>query len=149
MARFQESIEVNALIEACFDQWMRFEEFPRFMKHVKSVQRQGAGRWHWVVDGPMGKKLEWDAQMDGRKEDRLISWHTVSDPDVGVQGAVRFDEISPGRTRVTCTIQYEPPAGPVGELVAQVFSNPQAMVRQDLENFKALLEGGRVETRIR
>src|SRR5687768_14013368 len=106
MARFQESVEINASIDACFDQWMRFEEFPRFMSHVKSVTRQGS-YFHWVVDGPMGKKLEWDAQMDGKREDKLISWHTIGEPDVGVQGAVRFDETGPNITRVTSTIQYE------------------------------------------
>lgn len=141
MGRFQESVEVNAPVQACFSQWMRFEEFPRFMDHVKSVTRQGDDRWHWIVDGPLGAKLEWDAKMDGRQEDRMISWHTISDPNVGVQGAVLFEELGPERTRVTSTLQYEPPAGALGEIVAQIFSNPEMMVKQDLENFKKLLEG--------
>jgi uncharacterized membrane protein len=142
MARMKESIEVNAPVEQCYDQWMRFEEFPQFMDHVKSVTSIGNNRWHWVVDGPLGKKLEWDAAMDGNAQDRMVSWHTVSDPDVGVQGAVTFEEVSPTVTRVTSTMQYEPPAGALGELVAQIFSNPQAMVKQDLENFKRLIESG-------
>jgi uncharacterized membrane protein len=141
MARFQESIEVNAPVSACYAQWMRFEEFPQFMDHVKSVTRQGDRRWHWVVDGPLGKKLEWDAEVDGNEPDRMISWHSISDPDVGIQGAVLFEEMGYDRTRVTLTIQYEPPAGAVGELIGQIFSNPQQMVRQDLENFKQLMEG--------
>jgi uncharacterized membrane protein len=48
--------------------------------------------------------------------------------------------VSPTVTRVTSTLQYEPPAGALGEIVAQVFSNPEAMVKQDLENFKKLIE---------
>ena len=142
MARLQESVEVNAPASECYDQWMRFEEFPQFMVHVKSVTRQGDRRWHWIVDGPLGKKLEWDAEMDGNERDRIISWHSVSEPEVGVQGAVLFEELSPGLTRITSTIQYEPPAGVMGELVGQVFSNPQQMVRQDLDNFKKLMESG-------
>jgi uncharacterized membrane protein len=140
MSRFQTSIEVNASTQVCFDQWMNFTDFPKFMDHVKSVSSQGDNRWHWVVDGPLGAKLEWDAVMDGNLDDRMISWHTISDANVDVQGAILFEEISPGATRVTSTLQYEPPAGALGEVVAQIFSNPETMVKQDLENFKKLIE---------
>lgn len=141
MGRFKEGIDVNAPVQICFDQWMRFEEFPRFMDNVKSVTRQGDRRWHWIVKGPAGADLEWDAEMDGHAQDRMISWHTVSEPSVGVQGAVTFDEIGPNQTHITVTIQYEPPAGPLGEIVGKIFSNPDAMVKKDLENFKSLIEG--------
>jgi hypothetical protein len=42
---------------------------------------------------------------------------------------------------VTCTIQYEPPAGTLGDVVAHLFTNPQHMVDDDLKNFKNLVEG--------
>ena len=142
MAKLQESVEVNASAAECYARWMCFEDFPQFMDHVKSVTSQGDRRWHWIVDGPFGKKLEWDAEIDGNERDRIISWHSISEPDVGVQGAVLFEELSPELTRITSTIQYQPPAGAVGELVAQVFSNPEQMVRQDLDNFKKLMESG-------
>lgn len=140
MGRFQQSTQINASIEDCFDQWMKFEEFPRFMKHVKSVTSQGNNTWHWVVDGPLGAKLEWDAVMDGKAQDKMISWHTISDSQVDTQGAVIFKEIGPNVTEVTSTLQYEPPAGALGEIVAQIFSNPETMVKQDLEQFKKLME---------
>jgi uncharacterized membrane protein len=140
MARFQESVEVEAPVSACYQRWLNFEEFPRFMEHVESVTRQGDKRWHWVVSGPLGKDLEWDAEVDGTKPNQLISWHSISDPDVGIQGAVVFEELGPNRTRIISTLQYEPPAGPLGALVAQVFSNPQQMVRNDLNNFKNIME---------
>jgi uncharacterized membrane protein len=144
MARFQKSIEINASVQDCYAQWMKFEEFPQFMDHVQSITRQGDNRWHWIVDGPMGAKVEWDAIMDGSKEKRLISWHTISEPTVNAQGAVLFEEIRPDLTRVISTLQYEPPAGKVGELVAELFSNPEKMVEQDLSNFKKLLETQKV-----
>ena len=140
MARFRESIEVEALPSVCYRQWLRFEEFPRFMKHVKSVTSKGGMQWHWVVDGPLGQKLEWDAVIDGNEPDRLISWHSIGDPNVGIQGAVLFEEARPSITRIISTIQFEPPAGPVGELVANIFSNPSRMVQEDLQNFKTLVE---------
>jgi hypothetical protein len=144
MDRFQSTVEVDAPASICYEKWHHFEQFPHFMKNVKSVSPVGGNRWHWVVTGPLGKELEWDAEIDGDEPSRVISWHTVSEPDVGVQGAVRFDEIGANKTQVTCTIQYEPPAGPLGELVAHVFSNPQSMVEEDLANFKHLVEGTNV-----
>lgn len=140
MARFQESIVVNAPIQVCYQQWMRFEEFPRFMKHVKSVTRQGDQRWHWVVDGPLGQTVEWDAKIDGSEADRIISWHSISDPDVGVQGAVLFEPIRTDATRLVLTLQFQPLGGALGELVGNIFSNPQEMAREDLRNFKQLIE---------
>jgi uncharacterized membrane protein len=142
MGRFEKSIEVNAPVQACYDEWMKFEQFPRFMKHVKSVTRQG-DFFHWVVDGPMGASIEWDAHMDGNMSDRMVSWHTIGENTVDTQGAVTFTEISPNVTRVTSTMQYEPPAGALGELVAKIFSDPASMVQQDLENFRDMMENQR------
>ena len=144
MRKIQESIEVNAPIQACYDQWTRFEEYPRFMKHVRSITAQGDNRWHWVIDGPMGKNVEWDAVLDGQAEERVISWHSISDSEVGNQGAVTFEELSLSSTRITVTIQYQPPAGMLGDLVAQIFSNPDAMLRDDLKQYKELMEGALV-----
>lgn len=140
MARVQESIEINAPTNDCYQQWMKFEEFPQFMDHVKSITKLNDNLWHWVVDGPLGTKLEWDAKMDGAKDDRLISWHTVSDSNVKANGNVLFEEIRQGFTRVTSTLEYEAPAGMLGETIANVFSNPDIMIKQDLINFKALQE---------
>lgn len=144
MDRFQSTIDVDAPASVCYEKWHHFDEFPHFMSHVKQVEPIGENRWHWVVSGPLGKELEWDAEIDGDDPNKLISWHTVSKPDVGVQGTVRFDEIAPDKTQVTCTIQYAPPAGGIGDMVAHLFSNPQHMVDDDLKNFKNLVEGTNV-----
>ena len=139
MSHFQQSVEVAAPIQHCFDQWMRFEEFPLFMDHVKSVTRQG-NYFHWIVEGPLGSKVEWDAHMDGKMEDRLVSWHTLENATVDNKGSVTFVEVSPGLTQVTTTMEYNPPAGVLGEAVAKLFSDPEVMVKQDLEKFKTLME---------
>ncbi len=141
MGHFQESIEINAPISSCFQEWSKFEQFPRFMKHVQSVTPQVNDLWHWIVDGPLGSKVEWDAKMDARDLNRAISWHTVSGQSVDTQGSILFQELSPNQTRITSSITYEPPAGVAGEIVAKIFSNPQQMVKDDLNNFKQLLEG--------
>lgn len=149
--RFRSTVEVNAPVSACYTYWHNFENFPNFMENVKSVKCIGGesdsyidSKSHWVVNGPLGKDIEWDAVVDGDEPNKLISWHTVDRPDqkVKVQGAVRFDEIGADRCQITCTIQYE--AGGIGEAVASIFSNPQKMVDEDMAHFKELVEGGRL-----
>jgi len=43
-------------------------------------------------------------------------------------------------TKVTSALVYEAPMGAMGEMVAKIFSNPGAMVKEDLQNFKEILE---------
>ena len=148
--RFQSSIELNVSTREAYSYWRKFESFPRFMDHVRSVQDLGSNQLHWIVDGPMGKSIEFDAAINGDEPGKLISWHSlthasvhnpaVAHQDVGVQGAVTFDEIGANNSRITVTMQYETPAGPIGELVAKIFSNPQRMVEEDLKKFKQLVE---------
>jgi len=144
MERFQSSIEVDAPSSVCYQKWHRFDEFPHFMKNVDQVSNVGGKLWHWVVSGPLGSTVEWDALIDGDEANRVISWHSVPGSAVQVQGAVRFDESATDKTMVTCTIQYDPPAHKLGEAVANVFSNPHKMVEEDLLNFKHLVEGTNV-----
>src|SRR5947209_7637311 len=127
MGRFQQSVEVHAPVGECYRQWIKFEEFPRFMKHVHSITKTDNNLWHWIVDGPMGQKLEWDAEIDGNEVNRAISWHTVGKPDVGLQGAVLFEELNPEYTRIIATIQYQSPAGAAGEAVGTILGNPEKM----------------------
>lgn len=144
MERFQSSIEVDAPSSVCYQKWHRFDEFPHFMKNVAQVSLVSGKLWHWVVNGPLGTTVEWDALIDGDETNRVISWHSVPGSEVKIEGAVRFDESAPDRTMVSCTIQYDPPAHKLGEAVANLFSNPHKMVEEDLQNFKHLVEGTNV-----
>lgn len=144
MDRFQSSIEIDAPASVCYQKWHRFDEFPHFMKNVEQVRQIEGNRWHWVVNGPLGNNVEWDATIDGDEANRVISWHSLEGSEVEVQGAVRFDEIAHDKTQVTCTIQYKAPASMLGEAIAHIFSNPEKMVEEDLANFKHLVEGTNV-----
>jgi len=143
MARFQEYIDVMTDAQTCYEQWVCFEDFPRFMKHVRNLTPQGSNQWHWVIDGPLGKTIEWDAVMDGNEPNRIISWHSVGENDIVAEGVMTFQEIAPNLTRITSSIQFEAPAEPLGELIAELFSNPSQMVKEDLRNFKQLMENSR------
>jgi uncharacterized membrane protein len=62
---------------------------------------------------------------------------------VTASGEARFEEVSPGRTRIEVTMNYaDPPGGAVGEAIANVLSIPERNVKEDLENFARIVERG-------
>lgn len=56
------SLIVKGELSEIFDLWANFEIFPNFMKPINSVVKTGERTSHWVVEGPFGKTLEWDAE---------------------------------------------------------------------------------------
>ena len=140
--RVNESIEVQAPVEEVFAYWSNFENFPNFMQNIEEVRMIGEDTSHWRVKGPLGKSVEFDAKTTEMDPNRGIGWNTV-DGEVMTSGEVRFEEVQPDRTRVEVTMNYsDPPGGKVGEIAAEVISNPEREMREDLENFAKLVEHG-------
>jgi uncharacterized membrane protein len=140
--RVHESIEVQAPLEDVFSYWSNFENFSKFMQNVEEVRMTGQDTSHWKVKGPLGKSVEFDARTTEIDPSRGIGWNTV-EGEVMTSGEARFEEASPGRTRIDVTMNYaDPPGGKVGEVAANVLSNPERMLREDLENFARIVERG-------
>ncbi|HJQ27737.1 MAG TPA: SRPBCC family protein [Rubrobacter sp.] len=140
--RVQESIEVGAPVEDIFRYWSNFQNFSNFMSNVEEVRMTAQDTSHWRVKGPLGKSVEFDAKTTELDPNRGIGWNTVGG-DVMTSGEVRFEEVSPGRTQVEVTMNYaDPPGGAVGELVANALSNPERILKEDLENFARIVERG-------
>lgn len=144
----QKAINIQASVDDLFTFWSNYENFPRFMQHVKEVRDLGNGKSHWVVDGPAGTKVEWDAVITKEQENHLISWKSVDDSPVKNMGFVRFDPNYRSGTRVTVQIQYTPPAGVVGHAVATMFgTNPKQEMDDDLGRLKTLFETGKTSVK--
>ena len=140
--RVHESIEVQAPLEDVFSYWSNFENFSNFMQNVEEVRMTGQDTSHWTVKGPLGKSVEFDARTTEMDPSRGIGWNTV-EGEVMTSGEARFEEVSPGRTRIDVTMNYaDPPGGKVGEVAANILSNPERNLREDLENFARIVERG-------
>ena len=140
--RVHESIEVQAPVEDVFRYWSNFENFSNFMQNVEEVRMTGQDTSHWKVKGPLGKSVEFDARTTEMDPGRGIGWNTV-DGEVMTSGEARFEEVSPGRTRIDVTMNYaDPPGGKIGEVAANVLSNPERMLSEDLQNFARIVERG-------
>jgi len=112
------------------------------MQNVEEVRMEGQDTSHWRVKGPIGKSVEFDARTTEMDQNRGIGWNTV-EGEVMTSGEARFEEVAPDRTRIEVTMNYaDPPGGKLGEVAANVISNPERNLREDLENFASIVERG-------
>jgi uncharacterized membrane protein len=139
--RVESSVVVEAPVSRVYDYWRSLENLPNFMSNIEEVRSTGPRTTHWRVKGPLGAKMEFDAETTQDEENSAIGWNTV-DGDVESSGQVRFQELGPERTRVEVTMNYsDPPGGKIGEVGSRLIANPQVMMDQDLYNFKEIIEG--------
>ena len=139
--RVEGSTEIVAPVEKVYDYWKNLENLPQFMTNVEEVRATGPDTTHWVVKGPLGAKLEFDARTTQNQPNEAIGWNT-EDGEVQTSGQVRFQELSPERTRIEVQMNYwDAPGGKAGEVASRLVANPQLMVQQDLQNLKEILEG--------
>jgi uncharacterized membrane protein len=140
----QKTINIDAPVERVFEAWSRYEDFPKFMSHVREVRRTGEGRTHWVVSGPGGLPIEWDTEESVFVSDRVIGWRSVPGSIVEHAGIVRFDPNEKGGTRVHLRTSWTPPAGALGYGLAAILgSDPKRALDEDLVRFKSLMEDGK------
>ncbi len=144
----QRSVTINRPVEEVYRFWRNLENLPRFMSHLESVHVTGDRRSHWVARAPLGRNVEWDAEILDEKENAWIVWRSTEDASVPNTGSVQFRQ-APGErgTEITVTLQYDPPAGKIGVTLAKLFGEePEQQVREDLRHFKMLLEAGEIAT---
>jgi uncharacterized membrane protein len=137
-------VEIDAPAQACYDWWRTFTRLPEIFPDVQSVRAKDTDETVtvWTVSGPMGKSLSWEARVVEDSPPHKIAWSTIdsADPDVRNSGVVRFDDKGNGRTGAEISLEYDPPAGKLGEAVASLFADPQAKVDRAAEHFKAVME---------
>jgi uncharacterized membrane protein len=146
--RVHRSVTINAPPEVLYQFWRRFENLPRFMRHLESVTELDSVHSHWVAKAPAGRMVEWDAEITDAVENQRIAWRSLPESDVPNAGVVEFVPASGGRgTMVHVSLEYSPPGGVVGAMVAKLFGEePQQQVSDDLRRFKQIIEAGEVPT---
>lgn len=137
------SIIVDGSIDYVYSLWENFETFPTFMENIEEVKDLGNDLSHWVMEGPLGTRLEWTAETTTKEPNKRIGWNSKDrDADVKTSGQVLFNALPQGQTEVTATVHYEPnKAGIAGDVVAALFGRPEERLETDLRNFKNFAEG--------
>lgn len=142
------AVTIRRPAEALYAFWRDLENLPRIIKHPVTIQRVSDIASHWTVSAPGDRKVEWDAVVINDEPGRLIAWRSREDAEIPNAGTVRFAP-APGDegTEVTVSLEYDPPAGKLGALLAKLTGEePAQQVGEALRRFKALMEAGEIPT---
>jgi|SRR5579884_2450082 len=142
--KIEKRVSVDRSPEELYRFWRNLENLPRIMSHLESVEALNERLSHWTVK-PLpigGPKVEWDAEIINEVENELIGWRSLRGSEVENAGSVRFQRAGDGPgTEVIVTLQYAPPAGKLGSLVASMLGHdPERMLEEDLRRFKEMME---------
>jgi ribosome-associated toxin RatA of RatAB toxin-antitoxin module len=138
MAEHHASVTVNAPVDQVYDMFTHFNDFPKFMSFVKEVTYYDEQRSHWVAE--VVGQHEWDAVNENWVEDRQIGWRSYN--GLENSGRVTFQSLGANQTRVDVYINYDPPAGVLGDIgenlgVGARFDN---VLQHDLDNFARMVD---------
>lgn len=140
-----ETITINRPAEELFRFWRDFSNLPRFMDHLEHVRTLSPTRSVWTAKAPAGMRVTWEAEIINEVDGVLIGWKSTENADVATAGSVRFVPTLDGATEIIVHLQYEPPAGRLGAMIASLFGEePSQQIRADLRRLKRLIETGDV-----
>jgi len=138
--KIDRSIVVARPADELYQLWRDLERLPTFMRHLQSVDVLDRDRSHWVASGPMGLRVEWDAEVFNERAGELIAWRSLEDSDIATAGSVRFERV-PGGTRIRVQLSYEVLGSRAATAIASMFGeSPDTQVEEDLRRFKAYAE---------
>jgi uncharacterized membrane protein len=145
---FQTSVTVNRPAHEVYSFWRQFENLPRFIDHLESVEITGPRQSHWVAKPLPGAQLEWDVEITEDREGELIAYRSLPGSDFEERGQIRFHEAPGGRgTEVNAHIEYRPPGGAAGMAAAQLLNRiSEQQFKEYLRRGKQLLEAGEIPT---
>ncbi|WP_025745722.1 SRPBCC family protein [Kallotenue papyrolyticum] len=146
--RVEQAVTIERPADELYRVWRDFEQLPRFMRHLESVVVLDERRSRWTARAPGGTSVSWEAEIVEDRPGELIRWRSLPDAAIENQGEVRFAPATGGRGSVVrVTLDYRPPAGAPGALIASLFGEePGRQVRDDLRRFKQLIETGEIAT---
>jgi uncharacterized membrane protein len=143
MPKIQDSIEVQVPVQQAYNQWTQFEEFPRFMDGIQSVQQLDDTHVQWVAE-IRGESRQWTTEITDQRPDEKVAWKTI-DGEVKNDGVVTFEQVGDNQTRVNVEMDVESDStteNVAGDLLGIV----KDQVHGDLERFKQLIENRDDET---
>jgi uncharacterized membrane protein len=139
--RIEQAVMIHRPRGELFRFWRQLDNLPRFMDNLESVTVLDSRHSHWVAKGPVGTRVEWDAEIHNEIEDELIAWRSLPGADVDQAGSVHFSPAADGQTEVRVVMRYSGPGRRVGDAVAQILGeDPERQIADDLRRFKQVME---------
>jgi uncharacterized membrane protein len=143
--KIEQTVTIHRARGELFRFWRQFDNLPRFMDNLESVTVLDSRRSHWVAKGPLGTRVEWDAEIHNEIEDELIAWRSLPGADVDQAGSVHFSSAPEDHTEVRVIMRYAAPGHRVGDAVAHLLGDdPERQIADDLRRFKQVMDMGDV-----
>jgi uncharacterized membrane protein len=132
--------DVAVPVDTAYEKWTQFEDFPKFMHRVLSVEEKEDNRVSWEEKIWFSKR-QWEAEiLQKRKNDRIV-WKTVQ--GTSHTGLISFHKLDTNLTRVMVTVDFRPTG--MFEKMASGLRFAKRAVQADLARFKAYVEMDEVE----
>jgi uncharacterized membrane protein len=140
--KIQRSLMIQRSARDLYRYWRHVENLPKAMSHLRSVVPINEHQSHWIIEtSPHTRAIEWDAEIINEVDDERIGWRTLKGAVVEHAGSVVFEARGHATTKLTVTLQYDPPGGPLGAALASLFGQDAAKtLEEDLARFKDVME---------
>lgn len=131
----QQSVDVAVPINEAYDQWTRFEDWPKFMHRVEGAQQVDDSTVS-ISTKVWGVNKEFEAEITEQRPDERIEWH--AEKGLAHTGVVTFHRLAPRLTRIEVTLDVKPNS--LLEKAGRGMRFTKRAVRGDLHRFKAFVE---------
>lgn len=137
MAQHTVSVTVAAPVRQVYALFTHFNDFPKFMSYIKEVTYYDEQRSHWVAE--VVGRHEWDAINENWIDGKQIGWRSTD--GLENSGMVRFTPVNDNSTKVDVTINYNPPAGFIGDIGEALGAGGHFVktLQHDLTNFAEMV----------
>jgi uncharacterized membrane protein len=134
--RLEKSVQIGRPVEEVFALWSNLEQLPERVSAVKKVNVRGQlSDWRIWIDG---KEFRFDAETTQFLPNEAIGWKSLSGPKHS--GRINFARLG-NDTLVHVAMNYAPPLGRFGRLLAPITDHLESYIEFALRDFKHALEG--------
>jgi uncharacterized membrane protein len=131
-----ETVDVNVPVTVAYNQWTKFEEFPKFLSFIESVTQVTDTLTEWKVNVG-GVEREFEARITEQHPDERVAWNSTGG-QVDHAGVVTFHKLAENKTRVTVQLDWE--AKGLLEKAGAALNLDDHAIAKDLANFKEFIE---------
>ncbi|NEM92563.1 SRPBCC family protein [Galbitalea soli] len=136
MPQVIETIDVHVPVSVAYNQWTQFEEFPKFLSFVESIEQKSDTLTSWTVR-INGVERHFDAVVTEQHPDERVAWNSTGG-DADHAGVVTFHKLSDADIRVTVQLDWE--AKGLLEHLGAALGVDNHAIKKNLNDFKEYIE---------
>jgi polyketide cyclase/dehydrase/lipid transport protein len=127
--------DVALPIDRVYEEFTKFDQFPKFMHRVLSVEQKNPDKISWSEKIWFSSR-QWEGRVTERRKNDRIVWTTKS--GMSHKGIVSFHKLADNLTRVMVDMEFEPNG--MMEKMASGLRFVKRAVQADLARFKTYVE---------